>query len=212
MRWRGLGAACCLLAVAAMARAATPPGSGPATQPAPTPTDIKLMDASGRGSPQLCAKLIEEGGNVRARDPHGCTALYFAAGRADKNALEVVKLLVTHGADVRATRGGGSGPLEEACASGLTSVVQYLVAHGADVHARDSWGSTALHLAATRGEFPEGGREAVGIVKVLLSNGADVNARDKRGKTALDYAEEKDPGNKELLQLLRGGAADKVAN
>ncbi|HET8671376.1 MAG TPA: ankyrin repeat domain-containing protein [Candidatus Saccharimonadales bacterium] len=67
--------------------------------------------------------------------------------------LEMVKLLIAHGADVNQKNFRGATALMGAAAAGPASVVKYLIEKGADVNARDNDGTTALMAAEYRREF-----------------------------------------------------------
>ena len=64
--------------------------------------------------------------------------------------LEMVKLLIAHGADVNQKNFRGATALMGAAAAGPASVVKYLIEKGADVNARDQDGATALMTAEHR--------------------------------------------------------------
>lgn len=64
--------------------------------------------------------------------------------------LEMVKLLIAHGADVNQKNFRGATALMGAAAAGPASVVKYLIEKGADVNARDKDGATALMTAEHR--------------------------------------------------------------
>lgn len=64
--------------------------------------------------------------------------------------LEMVKLLIAHGADVNQKNFRGATALMGAAAAGPASVVKYLIEKGADVNARDKDGTTALMAAEHR--------------------------------------------------------------
>lgn len=61
--------------------------------------------------------------------------------------LEMVKLLIAHGADVNQRNFRGATALMGAACGRDVSVVKYLIEKGADVNARDSDGTTALMCA-----------------------------------------------------------------
>ena len=98
---------------------------------------------------------------VAGADPHlateeGATPLMVAAGlgrRTDRtkekseSALEAVKLLVKHGADVNAVEAGGRTALQGAAYMGEDKIIQFLVDQGADLNAKDNYGRTALKIA-----------------------------------------------------------------
>ena len=98
---------------------------------------------------------------------------------------DVVQLLLSKGADVRAVDKLQETPLHLAVCNPFSSdakVVQILLDNGADVNAVDKLQETPLHKAAsgTQGD----------AVKILLENGADVNAIEKHQRTPLHMAAE----------------------
>lgn len=106
--------------------------------------------------------------------------------------VNIVKLLVRHGADVNSTTKTNSTPLRAACFDGHFEIVKYLVGHGADIEVANRHGHTCLMIACYKGHYR--------IAQYLLSLRADVNRRSVKGNTALhDCAES---GSLEILQLL----------
>lgn len=67
--------------------------------------------------------MIFDGETIEGAPPLWCAA---AAGHID-----IVKLLVSHGAKVNSTTRTNSTPLRAACFDGHLDTVKYLVAHGA---------------------------------------------------------------------------------
>jgi ankyrin repeat protein len=94
--------------------------------------------------------------------------------------LEIVRLLINHGADVTAQDMTCSTPLQLASYSGILEVVQILLENGSGVNARNETHSTPLHRASLLG--------CVESVQVLINHGADVNAQDWTDKTPLHLA------------------------
>jgi ankyrin repeat protein len=120
----------------------------------------------------------------------GSTPLIRAANNGD---LEVVKLLLEHGADATLYMADRQTPIH-AVIAGRSSEKQTLdlirVLHdaGTDVnvvalinHPEEIRGGTALHYAV-RKRFKE-------VIKLLASYGIDMNAADQDGLTALDYTQ-----------------------
>ncbi|CAK4654907.1 unnamed protein product [Aphanomyces euteiches] len=95
-----------------------------------------------------------------------------------KGKLDIVKLLLDHGADVDSTDQDGFTALEWASYNGYFEIVKILLHHDASVNTADKDGMTAL-MWATRFKYDE-------IVNELLTHGASVNLaeRTKDGRTA----------------------------
>ena len=125
--------------------------------------------------------------------------------------VEIVKLLISNGADINIKNGVGMTPLHEASnkeiaeillannanvnarAKGITplhvaasvndnDVSKILIINRADINAKDDSEITPLHYAVSF--------YAKEIVQLLITNGVDLNATDSDYKTALDYAED----------------------
>ncbi len=110
---------------------------------------------------------------------HNCTALN-AACLSDTANVEVVKLLVTHGASVNIPSCRKSTPLMGAAFSGKLDIVKYLVKHGANVDTSNLMGNAPLCAAAMGGHHK--------VINYLLKKGADVNHRTMTGDTAIHIA------------------------
>ncbi len=125
--------------------------------------------------------------------------LYKAA--ADGN-LELVKSLISGGADVNTQNEWGWTPLYVAAALGNGEMVNLLIAEGADVKAPNSQGETPLQLAVRNGHRD--------IVTLLIEKGADVRTAAANGMTLLHTAAEQ--GQIDLVTLLIDKGADVNAN
>lgn len=108
------------------------------------------------------------------------TALMRAAFSGD---LELVKLLLSHGADPHIVSKDNETTLMAAAGTGFINgysrgrsaaerleVVKLLVQFGEDVNAADNYGITPLMVAANMGEIP--------IIQYLIDRGADLGAHD----------------------------------
>jgi ankyrin repeat protein len=95
-----------------------------------------LQDLAVYGDAKTVQMLLDKGADAKAYDPLGRTALMYAAV-SDALPLDVVKMLVEHGADVNAknkhTNAGDEGVtvLDIAKRNGNTPIVEYLVKSGA---------------------------------------------------------------------------------
>ena len=183
-------------------------------------------------------RLDEEGRKAEnwsenRRSMLGYTALHLATRY---NTVQVVELLIAHGADVNArTTTIGWTPIHSAAHVNAVHVAEVLIAHEADVNARTTtieW--TPLHSAAsenavqvaqlliahgadinarttTIGWTPlhsAASENAVQVAEQLIAHGADVNARTEIGWTPLYLA--KVAGSSQLADLLRTHGKDPV--
>jgi ankyrin repeat protein len=146
-----------------------------------------LLDRGANPNMQLFFRPANVKGATNTR---GSTPLIRAVTNAD---LEVIKLLMQHGADVNLMMADRQTPIMAALA-GRASETQALemirILHdaGADVnvialinHREESRGGTALHYAV-RKRYKE-------VIKKLAEYGIDMNAKDQDGLTALDYTQ-----------------------
>jgi ankyrin repeat protein len=119
------------------------------------------------------------------------------------NDLEIVNLLLAHGAFVDARNRYGQTALNEALSHGFHEIVRLLLKHNADANARYGPGISPLHLAAYKGDTD--------AVEALLSKGADPNAADAEGNTPL-FDAIRNGKSRMVGALLQGGASASVKN
>ncbi len=142
----------------------------------------------------LVKKLLDAGADPnavinstpRARMREGSPRLVYATAimrAAFSGDIELVKLLLAHGADPHIISSDRETTLMAACGTGFINgyhrarppaerleVVKLLVELGEDVNAADSYGITPLMVAANLGDL--------NVVKYLVGKGADLNAHD----------------------------------
>jgi ankyrin repeat protein len=147
---------------------------------------------AGKGDLDIVKTELDEGRDIDSRDAAGQTALMYAA---DTGQMEVVKYLVTNGADVNAqSKGFGRGTaLIYAAASNRLEIMEYLIERGANVNAMTGNKETALFWAAAQGH--------IDAIKILLKNGADTELKNKKDQTALDVA--KELNRNKVIELLK---------
>jgi ankyrin repeat protein len=122
------------------------------------------------------------------------TLLHVAAEVGD---LELAKVLLARGADVKASNGIGRTPLHEAAANNRPAMVEFLLSKGAPVN--DNSHLQPLHLAAEQGHNK--------VVEVLLAKGADLHRPSSYyGLTALTLAAQ--AGHLDTVRLLLAKGAD----
>jgi uncharacterized protein with HEPN domain len=120
----------------------------------------------------------------------GYTLLHCATQSAGN--AEVIKVLISMGADVNAKTKENITPLHNAAVCGYLDAINVLLSHNANIEAKEEYGHTPLLGAVVRGN--------VEAAKVLVKRGADVYAKNNAGKTALFLA--KQNGDTAMIQYL----------
>ena len=181
--------ACAVVAVLYV-RPLVEPAAGPGND-----AGAALITAVERGDDAFVRRALERGTPADTADAFtGVTPLMWAAqfGR-----LEMMDLLLSRGASLRASCKGYGTPLSSAAFNGGPAAVRLLLDAGADPDVGTPSGHTPLMTAATVGDIES--------LDLLIRAGADVNAFDKSGTTALAAAE--NAGNAEAAaRLLAAGA------
>jgi ankyrin repeat protein len=126
--------------------------------------------------------LLERKADVNAASKIGNTALIIASYAYD--AAPVVKELIAHGANVRATNRAGGNALTAAAEAGNVEVVRTLLDHGAAPDSKTRIVESGLEVSALMIAAQLGHLDCV---KLLLERGADPNLRLEHG-TALHFA------------------------
>ena len=118
---------------------------------------------------------------------------------AKQRNMEMVNLLLKHGADINNYSERDFPPLIYAIKAGHVSIARALLAAGADPNVRMGMhDGTLLHYAIERSN--------VELVKLLLEYKANVNAKNYMDESILETATEKN--NKEILDLLKQNGAE----
>ncbi|RYO76773.1 hypothetical protein DL766_005304 [Monosporascus sp. MC13-8B] len=96
---------------------------------------------------------------------------------AARGKLSIVRLLISHGAEVNPRRENEISALFRAVEGGHAAVVSELLSCNADPNCRNRSGQTALFAACLKGHDA--------VAELLLKSGADIEAQDKEGRTPL---------------------------
>jgi ankyrin repeat protein len=94
------------------------------------------------------------------------TPLHLATGWGKE---DLARLLISHGADVKAIDCKGDTILSSAAFFGWIWLIEMILKVGGYIHAEDAYGDTALMSAASGG--------SVEAMKVLVQHGANINDR-----------------------------------
>jgi hypothetical protein len=141
------------------------------------------------------------------------TALHFAAEHSSSNGIQILKMLLAHGAKVDARNHIRQTPLFSAAVYDSAPAAKVLLAHGAKVNAQQDGGRTPLHWAALNGYCK--------VARVLIEHRADIKARNSQGETPLALATQqldssrkaRDPAlikrYQEMVSLLRTSGASR---
>ena len=156
----------------------------------------RLVDAIKAGDTAGVRVLIDTRVDVNAAEADGTTPLHLAV---DRDAPDIVQMLVRAGANVKAANRYGATPLWLASVNGNARTMAMLLEAGADASAANAEGETALMVAARTGK-PD-------AVSALLARGADPNAKEGwRGQTALMWAAAE--GHAAVIDTLVARGAD----
>jgi ankyrin repeat protein len=131
---------------------------------------MQIYYAAARGDLTRVKEELRRGVNVDFHDQSGQTPL-MAAARDRRAGVEMIRLLLEHGADPNGPKSReNSKPLHLAVRGGNPAKVQALLEAGADVRQRTNGGYTALFEAAST----QPGSEQIEIVDLLLKAGVQV--------------------------------------
>jgi len=149
------------------------------------------VNARTKEVPPIRRQMLRVTGDLSWVDFTGQTPFLRAALAAD---LEVMRLLLAHGADPKITAYGGTTALMAAAGvnwvvdqtsddgpAARLEAVKFCYDLGMSVNDTNSMGITALMGAANRGSDD--------IIEFLVSKGAKLDTKDKEGRTPLNWAE-----------------------
>ena len=96
--------------------------------------------------PQVVPVLLENGAavNTPSRNAQKVPPLNSACA---SGSLEIVRMLLDHGADPNLRQAGGFVPLHSAAQNGLVALIELLLEHGTEINLRAATGQTALGFA-----------------------------------------------------------------
>lgn len=159
-----------------------------------------LLSAVVQGRVDVAKSLLEKGvsPNVRTADGNRHAALELACERGN---LQLVALLLAHGADANSDGRVGRSLLSIAAVKGNAALFQLLLDHGVpwpqtnDTSRAEALGHTQEELL-----MHAAGGGSVDIVKAILERGIEVNTRTSNDRTAL--AEAVEDGREDMVRFL----------
>lgn len=125
---------------------------------------------------------------VTATDKYGFTVLHDVIA---EHRVEIIELLIFHGANVNAQNDEGIAPLHLA---GYDYMVEALLKHGAIIDLESTTGDTPLSNQTAEQDSEE-------VMEALLKAGANPQHKNKQGDTPIGIANE--TGEAEKLELLK---------
>ena len=137
-----------------------------------------LHIAAINGSIPLVKRLLELGANPNVLGDRDASVLITAVVHSAP--LEVLDLLVQHGAAPATPNADGFGMLHAIAETDHAQYLPWAIAQRLDLEARTRHGYTPLHIAAALGH--------VAALRALIAAGADRRARSPTGQTAHDIA------------------------
>ena len=156
-----------------------------------------LMIACEKGNKDAINVLVNAGADPNIVNADGETCLHYAA-LCDSDG-GVLQALISHGADVNATKRNNVTALMLASEKENKDAINSLLNGGADPNIADADSETCIHSAARHDFCTE-------ILHAIISHGGDVNAKGKYSRTALMIACEK--GNKDAINVLVNAGGD----
>lgn len=159
-----------------------------------------LFDAASTGQYLAVSYLLENGADIkRFLGPQQYTVLHVAAGaRSPHNSIEVLKILIRHGANVNATADNLESVLDSAVNADNFQAIDLLIMSGADQEHKGPGGATAIASAVL-------GQDVKSIAVLLKHRVSLSNLDEVWGFSPLHYAARK--GNLEIAEMLvRAGA------
>ena len=138
----------------------------------------EIFKAAAEGDLAKVRELVEKNPElVNARDEEKSTLLHGAAAAGH---IDIVKYLLSKGADINARNNANQNPLLYAAFHGKAAVVSLLLEKGADYKERDQYGRTVLHYPTREGHAD--------VVAILVKKGMDITVEDGLGVSPLRFA------------------------
>ena len=153
--------------------------------------DTPLTISSAKGYEEVVKKLLDKGAYVDIKTGRSRSTPLLRA--VDYSRVEVIDILLKHGANTNYTNNDGDNILDLACIRGNVEIVKMLLDNGADINGKKGFNDNTPIMTATR-------FGSIACVNELLSRGADISIKNCYGCDAIGLA--KDRGNRVILSVL----------
>lgn len=172
-----------------------------------TPIRLALLGTRPDHNPETVRILLAAGAKINTTTDSGTSSLHLLCENtsfSEKDRLDLLKRLISHGADINATTTTYQRtPLDRAAGLNNFCIVPHLLYHGADINHQDWEGDTALNEAIYSRSYE--------TAEFLLSHGANYRLRSHNGDTMLHLVARY--GDKRILDIVeRAGIWDVDAN
>ena len=170
--------------------------------------------AARSGPPSILGRIVD------LADDDGVAPLHKAAAAGGGTTVELVRLLLEHGANAEAVDVDGETPLFRAAQAGAAAAAALLLEHGVDVDRATRSTTTCDQEEEEEEDDDDDGETTAGnttplsiaaqgghadVVELLLRFGADGSSEDDSGATPLAHAEQN--GHSEIAALLLSAVA-----
>jgi ankyrin repeat protein len=156
--------------------------------------NLPLFEAVKSNNIQLVQSLLQgsvqhnqQNYNVNAEDAQGITPIIEASLLGN---IQMVELLLAHGATAQPAPGFRHTPLRAACLTANLPLIRLLVDRGADVNAQSEGGRTPLmgacYLRPQFDALPDRGELSYQACQLMLQLGANPHITNSFGESALD--------------------------
>ena len=172
-----------------------------------TPIRLALLGTRPDHNPETVRILLAAGAKINTATGSGTSPLHLLCENtsfSEKDRLDLLRRLISHGADINATTTTYQRtPLDRAAGLNNFCIVPHLLCHGADINHQDWEGDTALNEAIYSRSYE--------TAEFLLSHGANYRLRSHNGDTVLHLVARY--GDKRILDIVeRAGIWDVDAN
>ncbi len=141
---------------------------------------VEMFAASQKKDIKQMEYLLKNGANPNFLYGTGFQTKPLLHHAAEKENLDMVKMLLDNGANIDQESSDKQTPLHVAVMKKCFKIVNELIRRKADLNKLDFFGSSALHMAAKGTCFE--------TVQLLLEQGADFKIQDRNGNTPLHLA------------------------